>query len=245
MKMIATTRLNKAQAAMRTAKKYGAANGEVYKEAEAGKDSEDLKILWIVTSSDRGLCGGIHSSVSKFARKEIGTGDDKIVILGDKPKAQLSRSLPNNIVLSVNQLGKATPTFTEACAIAEKIEEVGVEFDKVNLIYNKFVSVISYEASILEIFNAESLKTAPNFAAYELEDEGLVKDLTSFALANAVYTALAEGYAAEVSARRNAMDNASKNANEMIDKLQMSFNRIRQATITNELVDIITGASAL
>jgi len=202
-----------------------------------------LKTLWIVASSDRGLCGGIHSSVSKRARKEVGSS--QVVILGDKPKAQLSRTIPDNIVLSVNQLGKATPTFIEACAIAEKIEKACPQFDKVNLIFNRFVSVISYESTIVEIFNAESLKVAPNFAAYELEDDGLVKDLTSFGLANAIYTALAEGYAAEVSARRNAMDNATKNADEMMDKLQMTFNRMRQATITNELVDIITGASAL
>lgn len=236
MKMIATTRLNKAQAAMRTAKEYGAANTEVYKESEAGKESgEKLKTLWIVVSSDRGLCGGIHSSVSKRARKELAGAEDKVIVLGDKPKAQLSRTVPGNIVLSVNQLGKAVPNFTEACAIAEKIESLELEFDKVsllkfysammstndnrtgqvNLIYNTFISVISYESRIMEVFNSESLKASPNFAAYELEDEGLVKDLTAFALANAVYTALAEGYAAEVSARRNAMDNASKNADEM------------------------------
>ena len=105
MKMIATTRLNKAQAAMRTAKQYGIANAEVYKEAEAGK-AEGLKTLWVVVSSDRGLCGGIHSSVSKYARKEVGTGDDKIVVLGDKPRAQLSRTLTGQYRFECQSIGQ-------------------------------------------------------------------------------------------------------------------------------------------
>lgn len=93
----------------------------------------------------------------------------------------------------------------------------------------------------MEVHNAEALRSSEKFRAYELEDadEALVNDLASFALTNAIYATLVEGHASEICARRNAMDNASKNAGEMIDKLQMQFNRQRQAVITNELVDII------
>jgi len=257
MKMIATTRLGKAQDAMRKAQEYGAANGVIFDEAKAaeaiasedGGESGNQKTLWIVCSSDRGLCGGIHSSVSKKFRREATLNapaeEQPLVVLGDKAKAQLSRATPQSFVLSFNQLGKAVPSFADACAITELIEENKVNFDNVKLIYNKVVSPIAYEADIMEVYNASSLTQAPNFSAYEVEDENVVKDLADFAVTNAIYCALAEGYAAEVSARRNAMDNASKNAGEMMNKLQLKYNRMRQAQITNDLVDIVTGANAL
>ncbi|GAA94605.1 uncharacterized protein L969DRAFT_48622 [Mixia osmundae IAM 14324] len=236
MKMIATTRLNKATNAMKTAKGYGAANAVLFDEAEAKTDKK-LKTLWIVVSSDRGLCGGIHSSVSKRAKKEIqadgSEGEANVVILGDKPKAQIVRAYPQNLVITFNQIGKTIPTFSDATSIVALIEDSKVEYEKVNLIYNKFVSAIAYESDIIEVYNAETLAASPKFAAYEIEDEGMQNDLASFALANAVYQALVEGHAAEITARRNAMDNASKNATEMIGKLQMQFNRMRQSVITN------------
>merc|ERR1711977_70434 len=236
MKMIATTRLNKAQAAMKTAKEYGAANVTVFKESEIEADAASgKKTLWIVISSDRRLCGGIHSSVSKRAKKE----------LQNEANGEDLSSVPNDIVLSFNQIGRQVPSFTDACAMAEQIEELKVEYDNVKIIYNKFVSSIAYESAIMEVHNAAALKASPKFAAYEIEDDALISDLANFALPNAIYAALVEGHAAEICARRNAMDGASKNAGEMISKLQMQFNRMRQASITNELVDIITGASAL
>jgi len=151
----------------------------------------------------------------------------------------------DDLALAFNQIGRRVPTFADALAIADKIEESGIEYDKVKLVYNRFVSVIAYEATFITVYPPKALELAPAWAAYEVESEELVADLSSFALANTIYAGLVEGYASEISARRNAMDNASKNAEEMITKLQMQFNRMRQATITNELVDIITGASAL
>lgn len=125
----------------------------------------------------------------------------------------------------------------------------------------QFVSSISYEAAIMEVYNGKALAASPKFAAYELEDTN-VDDLASFALTNAIFATLVEGHATEIvslclplieqrvltmlrvsqCARRNAMDNASKNAGELINKLTMQFNRMRQANITNELVDIIVSS---
>jgi len=257
MKMIATTKLNKAQEAMKTAKLYGETTGQIFTESETGKsaDGEEAsavvpggKTLWIVASSDKGLCGGIHSSVTKKWRKEtagLDLQDTSLVILGDKGKAQLSRLAPKSIVLSFNQVGKQIPTFNDALAIAELIEDSKTEFEKVNLIYNKVISAISYEAVVMEVYNAAALNKAPKIAAYEIEEDTYAADLADFALANSIYAALVEGHAAEISARRNAMDNASKNAGDMMGKLQMQFNRMRQSQITNDLVDIVTGANAL
>jgi len=112
------------------------------------------------------------------------------------------------------------------------------------IVYNKFVSAISYEAVAVEVRGEAGLKESEGFKAYEMEDD-FTKDLAEFSLANAIFAALVEAHACEVNARRNAMDNASKNAKDMIGSLQMQYNRGRQAAITNELVDIITGASAL
>jgi F-type H+-transporting ATPase subunit gamma len=248
MKMIASTKLAKAQRAMRNGKEYGIANSEVFQ--NAAPETPGKRKLMVVISSDKGLCGGIHSSVSKATRRSIaGTEDavDKdspIVVIGDKSKAQLVRQLPNNLTLTVNQIGRDIPTFSDAAGVADLIVKSGVEYDSVVIVYNKFISSISYEAAKMEVANENGLKESPGFKAYEIED-GSTKDLAEFSLANAIYAALVEGHACEQSARQTAMDNASKNANEMISKLQMQFNRGRQAAITNELVDIITGASAL
>ncbi|TFK85852.1 ATP synthase F1 gamma [Polyporus arcularius HHB13444] len=247
MKMIASTKLAKAQRAMQAGKEYGLANAELFKHAspeETGK-----RKLFIVVSSDKGLCGGIHSSVSKATRREFAEKgkveeDSPIMVIGDKSKAQLSRALPKNIVMSFNQIGRDIPTFADAAGVADLILTSDVKYDSIAIVYNKFVSAISYEPAIIEVEPENLLKEAPGFRAYEMEDD-VTRDLSEFTLANAIYAALVEAHACEQSARRNAMDNASKNASDMINRLTMQYNRGRQAAITNELVDIITGASAL
>ncbi|SCZ89759.1 BZ3500_MvSof-1268-A1-R1_Chr9g10583 [Microbotryum saponariae] len=252
MKMVAASRLARAQNSMRLAKAYGQANNAVFEQSEAAKSEAKVeKILYIAVSSDRGLCGGIHSSIAKATKRDIETGEGAgkevtIVALGEKPKQQLARGTHSHeMALSFSQIGKAVPTFADALAIADKIESEHLEFDKIKIVYNKFLTVISYEAAFIEIYSNKALSLSPAFSAYEVESDELGGDLSSFAMANAIYAGLVEGFAAEISARRNAMENASKNAEEMIAKLRMQFNRMRQAAITNELVDIITGASAL
>jgi len=248
MKMIASTRLSKAQRAMQSGKQYGIANSEVFQNAKPEEAAK--RKLFIVISSDKGLCGGIHSSVSKATRRSINTGenggstDSPIVVVGDKSKTQLSRSLASNFSLTINQIGRDIPTFADAAGVADLVVKSGIKYDAIAIVYNKFVSALSYEAAVMEVLNEEVLKEAAGFKAYEMEDD-VTKDLAEFSLANAIYAALIEGHACEISARRNAMDNAQKNASDMISSLQMQYNRGRQAAITNELVDIITGASAL
>lgn len=244
MKVIASTKLAKAQRAMQAAKTYGIANNEVFNNAEA---TEGGKKLFIVISSDKGLCGGIHSSVSKATRRAIakeGASESPLIVIGDKSKSQLMRVHSKNAVLTFNQIGKDIPTFADAAEVTDLIVQSGVKYDSVHLVYNKFVSAIAYESAVMEVLSEEALKNSPNFKVYEVEDDA-TKDLAEFSLANAIFSVLVEGHATEMSSRRNAMDGASKNAADMITSLQMKYNRGRQAAITNELVDIITGASAL
>lgn len=234
---------------MNSAVVFGEASGEVFKQSEV-EVPEGGRELFVVVSSDKGLCGGIHSSVSKRTRLAVaelnkaGAESPSVVVLGDKAKAQLSRAMPQNLVLSFNQIGKSVPTYDDALAITTTILKSGVEFDKVNIIYNKYVSSLSFESAIMPVYSEQSLLAASKFSVYEM-DESLSKDLAEFSFTNAIFAALVEGHASEINSKRNAMDNASKNAGDMITNLNLLYNRGRQATITNELIDIITGASSL
>lgn len=193
-----------------------------------------------------------------------------LAIVGDKPKAQLSRAMPQAINVTFNGIGKDVPTFVEASAIADEIMQNGGDFDEIRIVSNKYISAISYETHTTAVISAEALRQAAGFQQYEMEED-VSKDLAEFALANAIYTALVEGHCAEISARRQAMENASnvslrppwlamvmvmchgpsfcpkdnadtlpQNANDMIGSLQLQYNRGRQAVITNELIEIIT-----
>jgi F-type H+-transporting ATPase subunit gamma len=122
--------------------------------------------LFVVISSDKGLCGGIHSSVSKATRRAITTGenggstDSPIVVIGDKSKAQLSRSLSSNLAITFNQIGRDLPTFADAAGVADLIVKTGIKYDAIAIVYNKFVSALSYEHAVVEVPNEEVLKEA-------------------------------------------------------------------------------------
>jgi F-type H+-transporting ATPase subunit gamma len=292
MKIVASTKLNRAQRAMQESRKYGGTSNEVFESAETkAVEGEDKKKLVIVCSSDKGLCGGIHSGLSRYIRKKSLDEKFDIVILGEKAKAQLQRTHAKNIVLNFAGVGKDIPTFAESQSIADQIVTLPTQYSDVEIVYNKFINATSYEASSIEAFSEEAIlasrrfssarlcsQTAwahrailANFSAFEVDEE-LLANLREYTLANNLFWALSESHACEISARRNAMDvsvftplpqswinhspltnqpcsfsffqNASKNAGEMIGKYQILFNRTRQAVITGELVEIITGAIA-
>ncbi|CBF89876.1 F1F0 ATP synthase subunit gamma [Aspergillus nidulans FGSC A4] len=243
MKVIASTRLTRAQKAMDDSRAYGQTSNTLFEQAET-KALEDKKTLLVVASSDKGLCGGIHSGLSKAARRALEANPNSdLVVLGEKAKAQLSRTNPNAIVLSFANVCKDIPTFADAQAVADQIALLPTDYASVKVIYNKFVNAQSYEPDTVEAYSEEAITQSPNFSAYEADEETL-SNLREYALANSLFWAMAEGHACEISARRNAMENASKNAGEMIDKFQILYNRQRQAAITGELVEIITGAAA-
>ncbi|RPA90549.1 ATP synthase F1 gamma [Choiromyces venosus 120613-1] len=243
MKIVASTKLARAQRAMSESRTYGQTSNTVFDKAET-KPQEGGKTLIIASSSDKGLCGGIHSQITKAVRRKLlETPDADLVILGEKCKAQLGRSSAKNIVMNFANVGKDIPTFAEAQTIADQIFQLEKDYDNIEIIYNNFKSAISYEPGSAYAFSEEAIKNSANFTAFEIEDEQLA-NLREYALANTIFWALSEGHACEISARRNAMDNASKNAGDMINRFQILFNRTRQAVITGELVEIITGAAA-
>jgi len=243
MKVVASTRLTRAQRAMDESRVYGETSNTVFEKAET-KPLEDKKTLYVVASSDKGLCGGIHSSLSKATRRLLAADPDSdLVILGEKGKAQLSRAAPEKILLSFSNVCKDIPTFADAQAVADQISLLPTDYSSVKVVFNKFVNAQTYEATVIDAFSEEAITQSANISTFEIDDEALAS-LREYALANNIFWAMAEGHACEISARRNAMENASKNAGEMINKFQILYNRQRQATITGELVEIITGATA-
>ncbi|KAI8720906.1 ATP synthase subunit gamma [Fusarium sp. LHS14.1] len=244
MKIVASTKLTRAQRAMNDSRKYGQTSNEVYESAETkALETEDKKTLIVVCSSDKGLCGGIHSGLARYVRRQAADQEFDLVIIGEKAKAQLGRTNSKSIQLSFAGIGKDVPTFADAQAIADQIVQLPTEYTDIKILYNSFLNAQSYEPAIIEAFSEEAITQSPNFSAFEVDDE-VLGNMREYGLANSLYWALAEGHACEQSARRNAMDNASKNAGEMISKYQILFNRTRQAVITGELVEIITGATA-
>ncbi|KAF2186973.1 ATP synthase F1 gamma [Zopfia rhizophila CBS 207.26] len=245
MKIVASTKLTRAQKAMTESRSYGQTSNTVFEKAETKPlEGEGKKTLIVVCSSDKGLCGGIHSGMSRKTRAMLlGKPDTDLVVVGEKCKSQLGRSNGKNLVLSFAGIGKDVPTFADASAIADQISLLPADYSSIQIVYNKFLNAQSYEPVVIEAFSEEAIAQSPNFAAFEIDDD-VLSNLREYALANSLYWALAEGHACEQSARRNAMDNASKNAGDMINKFQILFNRTRQAVITGELVEIITGAAA-
>lgn len=172
MKMIASTKLAKAQRAMTQAKEYGIANIELSKHTESEESSTAAKSrkLFIVISSDKGLCGGIHSSVSKATRRALKNqpvtegsqamsveSDSPVMVIGDKSKAQMSRAVPNNLVMTFNQIGRDIPTFSDAAGVADLVIKSGAEYDSIVIVYNRFVSSLSYEPVAVEVRNEQGL----------------------------------------------------------------------------------------
>ena len=146
------------------------------------------------------------------------------------------------ILMSFNGISKNVPNFVDVAAVFDLISKH--EFTNLKFIYNKFKTVISFETTLLDIPTSQDIKNSKNVSVFELSDD-IRDDYYQFNAACLLYACLVEGTASELAARRTAMENATKNANEVIQKLTMQYNRTRQAVITNELVDIITGASAL
>jgi len=211
--------------------------------------------MLVVATAERGLCGGFNSSIAKLARAKaeelIAAGKTvKILTVGKKGREQLQRDLGDNMVDHVDLSEVKKIGYANASDIASDIVarfNAG-EFDVATIFYNKFQTVMNQIPTALQLipasFEADEYAEAPLYE-YEPGEEEILADLLPRALSTQVFTALLENGASEQGARMSAMDNATRNAGEMIDKLTIEYNRSRQAAITNELIEIISGAEAL
>ncbi len=275
MKMVAASRLKRAQEAAEAARPYaermermmtslldnpGSLEGAG--KLLSGTGSDDTHLIVVVTS-DRGLCGGFNANISRETRNRLLalTGENKnvkILCVGRKGREQLKTEFENAIVDTYEGIGKAGVQFEEAQGVAVKIIEMfeAGEFDVCSIIYNKFISAITQEVTLRQIIPVQladeddeaeaAVETGPS-AIYEFEpsEEEILAKLLPSNLNVQVFRALLESSASEHGARMSAMDNATRNAGEMIDDLSITYNRTRQAKITSELIEIISGAEAL
>ncbi|XP_050683009.1 ATP synthase subunit gamma, mitochondrial-like isoform X5 [Leptidea sinapis] len=214
------------------------------------KDDKMTKRIYVAVTSDRGLCGGVHSGVSRRIRREMserkGEGPtNRIVCIGDKSRAMLRREFSDRMLINVKDIGRIAPVFADASAMAAAIAESGYQYDVGEIFYNKYFTPVKYELTVIPFFNKYKIETAPNMNAFDDVDQDQLECYSEWTLAALLYYVLKEGAASEQSARMSAMDNATKNADEMIKKLTLLFNRTRQAVITRELIEIISGAAAL
>ncbi|KAE8616608.1 hypothetical protein XENTR_v10008843 [Xenopus tropicalis] len=250
MKMVAAAKYSRAERELKPARVYGTGSLALYEKAEIKAPEDKKKNLIIGVSSDRGLCGAIHSSVAKTIKNEItslsNAGKEVMVVgIGDKLRGLLQRTHAGHLLITFKEVGRKPPSFGDASIIASELLNSGYEFDQGSVVFNRFRSVISYKTEEKPFFSLDTVANSESISVYDDIDADVLRNYQEFTLANIIYYTLKESTTSEQSARMTAMDNASKNASEMIDKLTLTFNRTRQAVITKELIEIISGAAAL
>lgn len=246
MKMVSAAKYSRAERDLKQARPYGLGAQQFYEKAEVASKEEEPKKLYIAITSDRGLCGAVHTGVARHIRTELAEDPNiKVVCVGDKSRAILQRLYSKNIAMVCNEIGRLPPTFLDAAKLTNAIINMGYEYTDGKIVYNKFKSVVSYGVADMPIFSLKSVESAEKLPVYDSLDSEVIQNYLEFSMASLLFYAMKEGACSEQSSRMTAMDNASKNAGEMIDKLTLTFNRTRQAVITRELIEIISGAAAL
>ena len=267
MQMVAAAKLRRAQESAEQSRPYaerfmGVLSGlaaSVGKSEGAPKllrgTGEDQVHLLVVMTAERGLCGGFNSNIAKRARAHIAqlleAGKTvKILTVGKKGRDQLKRDFGDVFIDHVDLTEVKRVGYSDAQAIARDVVvrfDAG-EFDVATLFYSKFVNVVTQVPTALQVIPAafeEEAEADSTVYDYEPSEEAILSDLLPRGVATQIFSALLENGASEQGARMSAMDNATRNAGDMIDKLTIEFNRSRQAVITNELIEIISGAEAL
>ena len=271
MQMVAAAKLRRAQEAAEAARPYsqrmnavlgnlakGAAGSDNAPRLLAGTGADQTHLL-IVATAERGLCGGFNSSIAKLARlhaEELAASGKtvKILTVGKKGREQLNRDFADHMIAHVDLSEVKKVGYVNASEIAtDVLNRFGAgEFDVATIFYNRFESVISQIPTAQQLIPAKFEDESPEEESadgvtydYEPGEDEILTELLPRSVATQVFTALLENGASEQGARMSAMDNATRNAGDMIDKLTIQYNRSRQAAITNELIEIISGAEAL
>jgi len=267
MKMVAAAKLRKAQEQALASRPYTSLMDSVVSKISSKaigssidllSGKEEIKThLLVVFSADRGLCGGFNGSITRTVRSEIKKLKDdginvKLLMVGKKSADALNREFGDLFVEKIDG-NSANPNYTDAEVLAKKIIDLfeNNEFGECRVVFNKFVSAITQEVTFKSLIPVEvkndEIDENDTSSIYEFEpsEEEILNDLLPRNLATQLYSSQIESTASELAARMTAMDNATRNAGEMIDNLTLQYNRTRQAVITKELIEIISGAEAL
>ena len=268
MKMVAAAKLRKAQENAEKSRLYSEKMNEIItnlKSSITDKSSaprllignnDNKRFLCVIMTADRGLCGGFNSNICKLAKssfkKILSEGKNlKIITVGSKGLDQIKREYEKYIVKKFSFKDKKQITFKEAQIIGNEIINLFKknEFDKCILFYNNFKNVITQIPQAQQIVPADktSIKENEENLSYEFEPEEdeILEDLLPKNISTQVFKAFLENAASEQGSRMTAMDNATRNAGDLVDKLTINYNRSRQASITKELIEIISGAESL
>ena len=267
MQMVAAAKLRRAQEAAEASRPYterfnavmaglaaGSAGSEAAPKLLSGTGSDQVHLL-IVMTAERGLCGGFNGNIAKLAKahakKLLAAGKTvKILTVGKKGRDAIKRDLGDHFVGHVDLSAVKRLGYIDAQGIAKDVltRFDTAEFDIATIFFARFENVVTQHPTAQQIIPAkfEAAEDAEvTLYDYEPSEEEILADLLPRGVATAIFSALLENAASEQGARMSAMDNATRNAGEMIDKLTIQYNRSRQAVITNELIEIISGAEAL
>ena len=268
MKMVAAAKLKRAQDNAEKTRPYARKMSEIVNSLVENNKSKEFKfsekktkktrnILLIVCSADRGLCGGFNGSIIKFSKKLSEKiindgGQVSYIFVGKKAYQSLQRFCGESILDFFSDIANPSIKFELASSIRDKILELFLNdsMDECYLIYTEFKSAISQTVQSLKLLPLNALETSDKNSSnksydFEPSEEEILNEIIPKNIAIQIHTALLENLASEQGSRMTAMDNATRNANDMIDNLTLFYNRSRQALITKELIEIISGAEAV
>lgn len=202
-------------------------------------------------SADRGLCGAINSSIARHCKtyfREPANANARMFLFGDKARSALEREFGKMILMGITETNKRRPASFALCSlVAERL--LAIPADKYEFVFNRFISAISFKIDTLNVYSPAIKAETGNSSFYGWIFHGnkheMIKNLMEFRMATNFYSLNIESSTAEQSSRMNAMDNSSKNASEMIDILRIRYNKARQGKITTELIEIVSGMSAM
>ena len=268
MKMVAAAKLKRAQDNAEKTRPYSEKMSAIVDSLVQNKNSKDFKfsekkvnitknILIIVCSADRGLCGGFNGSIIKFAKnfaKKLHDDGYKtsFIFVGKKAYFSLKRFYEETIIDFFSDIANPSIEFNLAGSIRDKILELFLQnkIDECHLVFTKFKSAISQNVESIQLlplksFEDNSKDVSNKSYDFEPDEEVILDEIIPKNIAIQIHSALLENLASEQGSRMTAMDNATRNANDMIDNLTLFYNRSRQAVITKELIEIISGAESL
>ena len=263
MKMVAAAKLKRAQDNAEKTRPYASKMHEIVESLTSSgitqlkkygaRNKEKKNILLIVCSADRGLCGGFNGSIIKYTKKlsdELSKNSNlRYIFVGKKAYQTLKRKYEDSIVKFFTDIANPSIKFELSSSVRDLVLELFLsnKIDECHLIYTEFRSAISQNVKSHKLLPIENSGETKNTKTYEFEpsEENVLNEIIPRNIAIQIHSGLLENLASEQGSRMTAMDNATRNANDMIDNLTLLYNRSRQALITSELIEIISGAEAV
>eukprot|EP00919_Chromeraceae_sp_WS-2016_P013562 GHVR01031965.1.p1 GENE.GHVR01031965.1~~GHVR01031965.1.p1 ORF type:complete len:317 (+),score=57.98 GHVR01031965.1:73-1023(+) len=250
MKMVAASKLKSDQRRLTHGTPFSIPLQRLFGRIPVDRD-QTSPLMVVAISSDKGLCGGVNSQIARLTKatildNEANGSEVHVVGVGDKLRAALVKSFGNRFLYVLTDASKVV-SFTSAAAIADMLQDSG--YKRLIAVYNQFKSVVSYSTVALDVHTKVYTNTLPlremDAIHFEPERKEMWNDLNEYYLACTLYSCMLEGAVSEQSARVTAMDAATKNAGDMLSTLSLKYNNARQAKVTMELIEIISGANAL